>query len=69
MPKPGKTITAEQAGVLLPGTRVHARYQGPGTVIIPSHRMMRLAHFDDDVAMRRDDGVEIWLGQETLRRL
>lgn len=63
-------ITAERAGVFLPGDRISAKYLGDGTVIVPDHATMSSPHFDDDVAVRWDkNGSVSWHGTTVLRRL
>jgi hypothetical protein len=51
-----------------PGTRVYAKYQGGGTVIIPNADVLEMPHFDDDVPVRWDNGAILWHGPTVLRR-
>lgn len=65
----GRTITAREAGVFLPGTLVIAKDRPIGTVIIPSREAMKHPHFDTDLYVRWDDGDCMWVGQSVLVRI
>jgi hypothetical protein len=68
----GKTITAREAGVFLPGMRVTADGLGSGRVIIPPGAEIEArAHLrgikHNDVAVIWDDGRTGWIDAKLLR--
>lgn len=65
----GGTVAQKESGDYPPGTRVSARYRGDGTVVAPDEAMMQMPHFEDDLAVRWDEGGASWHGAVVLRRL
>ena len=64
MPIPGKSITAEQARVFLPGTRVANRDNRIGTVILPSQEMLEQCTSGKHIPVQWDDVGSIgWTGR------
>lgn len=65
----GKTITADEAGVLLPGMQVECA-AGAATVIVPSADAMVERPSDTAVFVRLHcNGAEVWVEQAGLKNL
>jgi hypothetical protein len=63
----GKTITAREAGIFLPGDRVKERGTGHwANVIVPSSDAMCERSGDTDIFVRWFDGSESWVKQDRL---
>jgi hypothetical protein len=63
----GKTITAREAGVFLPGVLVDGGWRGRGTVIVPSYETMARPHGDNDVPVRWADGTVTWVNAKDIK--
>ena len=67
MPTTGKSITAEQARVFLPGTRVANRDNRIGTVILPSQEMLEQCTSGKHIPVQWDDVGVNWMDRKALR--
>lgn len=65
------SISAESAGVYLPGTRVTCIHRGKevGICIVPSHAALAAAHKDNDIYVCWPNGDAEWVEDSFVRRV
>lgn len=70
MPIPNKTISAEEAGVYLPGTRVRGLHRGKqvGVCVVPSTVALDAPHNESDIYVCWPNGDAEWVAESFISR-